>query len=442
MKQFDCETADYNTCGFQQKEWTRWWKPGRIGGKLTGMQLLARKCNCPKFFRHEPLIGKEKTSRAAEYPAELCLEYAKLLAKNFNTVLELEWWRHQQATKETQLNEVKQKWAQSKNRRIISKPVPDDVMKDIRGCKRAWDAEDVDRDLFPLPARPSKRARREEENRAYLGGMRNPKLALRKLTVLKEAGQDIYRLWTNFVKDMPKALEVARSYGTDRCTLSEDVLREWSTRLGSLLRVEDEPKVSLKGRFHFESPLQAQFWDAWQKFSKDPETHIAKWAREGVPLGMAAKIPSSNGVFPPVDDMQVEAYVPELEDQVGLANYSSMYENEEAAAGEIERLVDRGFAILLPKQEAIGKFQFGTVSKMALISKMKESGMKHRVIIDLRRSGGNARCVVPERIILPRIQDVIKGVQNLWRCRGGMENEEDFQMLKRFFWLSRLQMQL
>eukprot|EP00435_Cladocopium_sp_Y103_P017963 s5122_g4.t1 len=209
MRQFGGETADYNTCGFQQKERTRWWKPGRFGGKLTGMQLLVRKCNCPKFFRHEPLIGKEKTSRAAEYPAELCLEYAKLLMKNFNTVLELEWWRHQQATKESQLNEVKEKWAQSKNRRIISKPVPDDVMKDIRGCKRAWDAEDVDRDLFPLPARPSKRARREEENRAYLGGMRNPKLALRKLTVLKEAGQDIHRLWTNFVKDMPEALEVA-----------------------------------------------------------------------------------------------------------------------------------------------------------------------------------------------------------------------------------------
>eukprot|EP00435_Cladocopium_sp_Y103_P036989 s818_g9.t1 len=428
MKQFGCEAADYNTCGFQTKERTRWWKPGRIGGKLPGMKLLARKCNCPKYLRHEALIGKEKTSRAAQYPQELCLEYAKLVVKVFNTVLELEWWRHQQATKKDNLNEVKQKWADSKDRKIVSKPVDDEVMKEIRGCKRAWDAEDIDKDLFPEPAKPSKKARREEENRAFFGGMRNPKLALRKLTVIREAGMDIYRLWCNFVKDVPEALEVARTYGSDRRTLSEEVLREWSTRLGGLLRVENEPKVSLKGKFHFESPLQPQFWEAWQKFSKDPEEFIAKWAREGVPLGMNARIPSSNGIFPPVDDQLMEAYVPELEDQVNISNYSSMHDNEDAAAGEIERLVDRGFAVLLPKQEAVEKFQSGTVSKMALISKMKETGMKHRVIIDLRRSGGNSRCVVPERIILPRIQDVVKGIQDLWRSRGAMGQAEDFHM--------------
>ena len=70
MKDFDGETAEVNTCGFQQKERVRWWKPGKIGGKLPGMKALAKKCNCPKYFKHEPLIGKEKTARAAEYPAE------------------------------------------------------------------------------------------------------------------------------------------------------------------------------------------------------------------------------------------------------------------------------------------------------------------------------------------------------------------------------------
>ena len=40
MKDFDGETAEFNTCGFQQKERVRWWKPGKIGGKLPGMRAF------------------------------------------------------------------------------------------------------------------------------------------------------------------------------------------------------------------------------------------------------------------------------------------------------------------------------------------------------------------------------------------------------------------
>ena len=118
--------------------------------------------------------------------------------------------------------------------------------------------------------------------------------------------------------------------------------------------------MRLRGKHQFVSPLQPQFWEAWKKFSCDPEPCIAKWAREGVPLGMAAKIPSSNGVFPPVSDEPVETYVPELEEQMGLQNYTSVTENMEAAVGEIDRLVDKGFAITLSKEEACQTFQQGT----------------------------------------------------------------------------------
>ena len=39
--------------------------------------------------------------------------------------------------------------------------------------------------------------------------------------------------------------------------------------------------------------------------------------------------------------------------------------------------------------------------------------MKRRVIMDLRRSGGNGRCAVAERIVLPRGQDVVEGIRFL-----------------------------
>ena len=54
--------------------------------------------------------------------------------------------------------------------------------------------------------------------------------------------------------------------------------------------------------------------------------------------------------------------------------------------------------------------------------------MKHRIIIDLRRSKGNDGCTVNERIVLPRMVDVIKGIQDLRRNRGEAGDKPDFQI--------------
>ena len=90
--------------------------------------------------------------------------------------------------------------------------------------------------------------------------MRNPSVAVKRLGLVKEAGQDILRLWNAFLKENPAALEAARSYGSD-----------WTLHLGKLLKVETEPAVNLKGKFGFKSPLNAPMWKAWQKFSRDPD---------------------------------------------------------------------------------------------------------------------------------------------------------------------------
>eukprot|EP00439_Symbiodinium_sp_Y106_P055731 s5626_g7.t1 len=51
----------------------------------------------------------------------------------------------------------------------------------------------------------------------------------------------------------------------------------------------------------------------------------------------------------------------------------------------------------------------GTVSKLGLILKEKEDGtMKRRIIIDLRRSGGNSKSALPERLTLPRPVDAVR----------------------------------
>ena len=69
---------------------------------------------------------------------------------------------------------------------------------------------------------------------------------------------------------------------------------------------------------------------------------------------------------------EIVALPPELEEQLDASNYRSMHEDMEAAKGELDRYREKGFAVLLDKGEASEAFGSGTVSRLALISKMKE----------------------------------------------------------------------
>eukprot|EP00435_Cladocopium_sp_Y103_P068083 s608_g31.t1 len=428
MARFECVKAWFHTCAYQLKLRTRWLKPAQFGGRLAGLESLSRRCQCPRDFRHEALIGKEKTSKAAQYPQDLVLEYARLVIRTFRVVLNLEWWRHLERYKRQELTAVQKNWIKSKEKSAMGPLIPEDKMQEFRSLKRTW-TEDVDAaDRVPQQPGTSKKSRREEQNKFYVGGMRNPQLALDRLGVVQEAGQDVLRLWRSFVVEHPEALTAARTYGADRCQLDPNVLQAWEQRLGELLKVQAEDPVELKGKFQFKSPLKANFWKAWQKFSRDPDEDLHVWAQTGAPLGMGATIPGSNGVFPPVDEELGEGQdAPEFEVQLGLSNYVSMHEDEAAARAELQRLVDRGFAVYATESDLKTIADKGTVSRLALITKIKDDGStKHRVIVDLRRPGGNGRAVVPERIVLPRIQDLVAGIRRLWRHNSHRLGEADF----------------
>lgn len=69
----------------------------------------------------------------------------------------------------------------------------------------------------------SKKARREEKNERFIGGMRNPGRALEKLSRLRQVGADVARIWDRFIADYPKALDIARNYGSADCRPDMDV---------------------------------------------------------------------------------------------------------------------------------------------------------------------------------------------------------------------------
>jgi len=78
--------------------------------------------------------------------------------------------------------------------------------------------------------------------------------------------------------------------------------------------------------------------------------------------------------------------------------------------------MERKFCMAILRSEAQEKYQGGTISKMGLILKTKDNGeVKRRLVLDMRRSGGNAKSRLPERLTLPRPLDVIKLLRHTHR---------------------------
>ena len=95
-------------------------------------------------------------------------------------------------------------------------------------------------------------------------------------------------------------------------------------------------------------------------------------------------------------------------------NYASMEENAEDAKIEVARYEREGYVQRISKEAGLKKYQGGTISRLGLVLKVKENGeRKRRVVIDLRRSGGNSKSKLPERLVLPRPCDVIRMLKQM-----------------------------
>ena len=97
---------------------------------------------------------------------------------------------------------------------------------------------------LPQRIRDSQKVKRELENNLYLGGMRNPGAAVARMNILADAGKDIRRLWQSFVRDNPQALEISKSYGTERCSPDEEVATQWKAALSKMMRAIPEPTAA------------------------------------------------------------------------------------------------------------------------------------------------------------------------------------------------------
>ena len=411
--------VEFHTCAYMSSERVRFYKPAKWGGKLEGLKSLSRVCRCPAWVQHKPVVGKTTSTAAGVYPQELCEAIAKLVVASWKRILSLEFWRYKCERTEEKVSVMQQKWLENEEKRLLKNEKQKVVIKiPPEKWTPSLDATNLEHGGTPKASvGDTKKELKAKEDEVYLGGMRNPRKAVEKLWKLKDAGGKVREVWKQMVKAHPEILELGRRYGAEDAKYNERLATDWKELLVEVVGLQKSEGVTLQDNWMFKSPLDGELWDAWCKFAGDPEHCLGEWVANGAPLGMNDSIQMSNNIFPPSRGKDAQDdQLPEIEAQVNTENYKSFLDQPDEASAEVKRLVEAGFAMVVTKEEAQERFGRGTVSRLALIVKDKPDGTrKRRVIVDMLRSGGNARATCPERIILPRIADVTEMTKDMFR---------------------------
>ena len=394
------QSAFFHTCGYEEniELGSRHFKPQLIGGTLQGLQTLRRNCPCGDR-PHEPIFGKEKSKKSAEYPKSFCQEYGRLAAKHFMRIARSEFWEARTKIVKGSIDKL-----QDKRRRLEEETeAAEERTKAIqeteeykRGATRSSSSSIsglVWKEGIGRFGMMQDNPKRTEMPKAliYVGGMRDPHKAAIGLPTVQSMGQKIWRTWETFVARRPSALEIAENYGTTQCKADEELVREWNSELRRILELTEATSVTLKGKDEYKTPIDTELLEKWVKVSGDPETAVPRWLVEGAPLGIELPIETCE-IFPSMDE-QEKTYVSTWDSDAALEkdvkNYVSFEDAISDAKVEIERYHKLNYMKKLDREENKELLKGGTVSRLGLIVKVKESGeVKRRVIIDLRRSGG------------------------------------------------------
>lgn len=441
-------TARFNTCIYESDIplGRKHYKPQQFSGSMIGLKELNGECQCGDSSNHDYIVGMEKSKASGKYPGELCDKYAKLAIAQLELMAKEEFLSIRREKLQKVIDEHKSKsegsqsYYSSNSADETSTSSRDEDQRDegiptrkevaeatLTSTKvQTWVGSDGKHGMLKSRNLTSK----EEEQEGYVGGMRNPYRAVLTNSTMKSLGIRIRAAWETFVKRRPEALQVAETYGTPHCQFNDKLVTEWKENLKRLVGARAPPALSIQGKYEYKSPLEGEILEAWVERGGDRETEVLKWVKRGAPLGIQLPI-GTCGIFPPanIDDANVVAEA-ELEDagaqmsKGNLLNYKSVMEDIDNAKVELERYRQAGYLKDIPKKEVEESMSHGTISRLGLIVKEKPEGIKRRIIIDLRRSGGNQKANLPERLTLPRPRDAVATARDVFELRGHCQRQE------------------
>eukprot|EP00971_Amphidinium_carterae_P348661 6490615-Amphidinium_carterae.3 len=189
----------------------------------------------------------------------------------------------------------------------------------------------------------------------------------------------------------------------------------WDDRLGNL---RQELCRDLGGKMcsGCEGKIQVNLIEAVVALSGDPDRGLAEWFRRGAPFGIVNNI-DTNSVFPAVPDERTRTAedIPVFHGEVGeWTNYRSAEDSPHVVQQLLRDMVAQGWAVecdsVADMERKLETPMAGVpLNKLGLISKQRADGSyKHRLVWDLRRSGVNEAAWQRQRVVLPRLDDVLK----------------------------------
>ena len=465
----DSSIARFNTCAyeFEIPRGSRHFKPQMFAGTLLGVKELERSCECRAG--HEPITGIERSRASATYPGLLCKTYARLAVSQLMLIgksefLELKMNRlTEQINPGVTVGERKRERSKSK-KRVWKRRKKEHQVTDATGdvptasgdaCKEpaamdvekseteekggtkggtetsaeTWIGGEGKHQALKMSGSKTDDPRMHE----YLGGLRDPFSVVSQMSNLKSLGIRIRAAWEAYERKNPDVTMVAESYGTEDCEVSEKLVLGWKQILRKQVGAQAPPAVRIKSKWQYTSPMDAEILKAWVKKGNDPESEVPKWVESGAPLGIEESIRTC-GIFPPASlapgesenmvDMEMEDASMQLA-KGEIENYTSVKDNMEDARIEIARLESEGYLRVVQKKDVTDMMGHGTISRLGLIVKEKPTGKKRRIIIDMRRSGGNLKMRLPERLVLPRPRDAVHMVRNTFMARHNFQMKDD-----------------
>ena len=269
---------------------------------------------------------------------------------------------------------------------------------------------------------PASKVRRATEAAAAIGGLRDPAISLSKLPALDQYGDSLNLVLAKVLDRDPTAEAVLAKVARSNCEGFSEATIVQSRRYLCML-VGCSWGEDMDGVYN----PQARLLEALVRVSGDPDTSVPSWLAGSTPLGIELPI-QTHGIFPTLTPEEstnlVKRYAPPTVMDNEFTNYASYIECQDAAVEELNREEQAGFVEFGLRSQLEDKLGPLTLSKIGVVVTVKEGKTKHRLIHDLSRSGVNHLVKLPERQVLPRLEDITSRLRVLARtCKPGEDLE-------------------
>ena len=249
---------------------------------------------------------------------------------------------------------------------------------------------------------------RDVDNQRAIGGLRCVSTAVKKVPGLEAKSRDV-RVFLEGLLDRNPSIQhqVLRSIGSeDHNGIDPTTLQECRCKFGEFLGTPDVWPLfpSL-----MDCNIAAGLLEAWRCRVGDPESEVNKWLLAGAPGGLVLH-PESCNIFPPSREDEDELGDPASLERLGesFASYDTVEEDDDAWT-EVNRLASLGYLERFNDYSALCSWlgDEPVLSKFGMIVKNKNGVIKKRIILDGKQSKVTKCATKRERVILPRVLDVV-----------------------------------